>query len=128
MSKTANQPEFPKTSVTVKDDRGRVNLVTEVTQSMKDSYMLVHGKPWPADVHFIPQRDRQGRKMQDKVDREVVYEGRALQVAINRAKRWMRSRGNKAGTPPAHIVLALMAFLKADPQQFQHCAEQAQTA
>lgn len=126
MTKTANQPEYPLTSVTVNDDRGRVNLVTEVTQSMKDSYMLVHGKPWPAGVDFIPQRDRQGRKMQDRVDREVVYEGRALQVAINRAKRWMRSRAGKAGTPPSHIVLALMAFLKADPQQFQHCAEQAQ--
>lgn len=60
-----------------------------------------------------------------KDSRDVVYKGRALQIAINRAKRWMRSRAGKAGTPPAHIVPALMTFLKADPQQFQHCADQA---
>lgn len=120
MSKTASNPEYPLTRVAVNDDRGRINLVTEVTQAMKDHYMLVNQKPWPAGVDFIPQRDRQGRIMQEKVDREVVYEGRGLQVAINRAKRWIRS--GKVGTPPSHIVLALMAFLKADPEQFQQIA------
>lgn len=126
MTETANQPEYPLTSVTVNDDRGCVNLVVEVTDEMRVTYAMAHGRPFPPGVNWVPQRDRQGRQMQEKVDRPVTYEGRGLQVAIKRAKRWMRSRGNRAGTPPAHIVLALMAFLKADPQQFQHCAEQAQ--
>jgi len=120
MSKTANQPEYPLSSVTVNDDRGRVNLVIEVTDEMRLSYAMAHGRPFPPGIDFVPQRDRQGRQMQEKVDRPVTYEGKGLQVAIKRARRWIKS--GKRGTPPAHIVLALMAFLKADPQQFQHFA------
>lgn len=118
MTQTANQTEFPKTSVTVNDDRGRRNLVVEVTDEMRLSYAMAHGRPFPPGINYVPQRDRQGRIMQERFERKVTYEGRGLQVAINRARRWLKS--GKRGTPPAHIVLAMMAFMKADPKQFQH--------
>lgn len=120
MSKTAKQTEYPLDSVEVNDDRGRQNLVIEVTDEMRVSYVMAHGHPFPPGVNFVPQRDRQGRQMQEKINRPVLYEGRGLRIAIKRAKRWIKS--GKVGTPPAHIVLAMMAFFKADPQQFQQCA------
>ena len=123
MSTKATKLEFPLTSVILNDDRGRRNLVIKVTDEMRAQYTLANRRPFPAGVNFIQQRDGQGRKMQEKVNRSEVYEGRALQVAINRAKRWIRS--GRAGTPPAHIVFGLMAFLKADPKQFKHCASEA---
>ena len=117
---TSKAAEYPLTSVTVHDDRGRLNQVVQVTEEMRLSYMMAHGRPFPPGINFVPQRDRQGRIIQDKTKRPVTYEGRGLQVAINRARRWLKS--GKRGTPPAHITLALMAFLKADPQQFQQLA------
>lgn len=92
MSNTTNA-----SSVTVTDDRGRIDLATEVDDSMRTAYFMAHGTPFPANVTMLPQRDRQGRQMQEKAPRDIVYEGSALKVAINRAKRWMRS--GKPGTP-----------------------------
>jgi len=103
--------------VVITDDTLRRNSVQTVTQETRANFAMA-GNPLPDDVKILPLKDRSGRQIQETVCVDHVYEGRVLDLAVIRAKRWMRS-GKFPGTgAPHHIALAMAAFHKADPEGF----------
>lgn len=67
--------------------------------------------------------DRQRRRLQDTVRVERVLEGRHLEHALKRARRWIRNRSREC--PPEQIAVFLAAFRKADPAGFAAAVEEA---
>lgn len=66
-------------------------------------------------------RDRQGRRVQEKTRTVHVFEGRHLDLAVLRARRWIRNshrRRDGIRGAPKHIALKLAAFHKASPVDF----------
>lgn len=109
-----------KKKVTIVDDTFRRNLMSPVTRATRDMYFEVHKKLLPDAVKMLPVVDRQGRKMQEKVQVRHHFEGARLRHAVTRAKRWMRSGRFPGIRPPYHIALFLAAFHKADPKGFKN--------
>ncbi len=70
-----------------------------------------------ADGRLLFVKDRQHRKIQDVTSIARVLEGRPLEHAIRRARRWLHRPRNRR--PPGHIALFLAAFHKADPAGFE---------
>lgn len=62
--------------------------------------------------------DKYGRRVFS--NRQIVLAGRHLEIAINRAKRYMRKKGNLKKAP-FHIEIALAAFASADTAEFMRC-------
>ncbi len=60
--------------------------------------------------------DRQHRRAQHRVNVARVLEGRHLEHALRRARRWMRKPHGRA---PGHIAVFLAAFHKVDPAGFK---------
>lgn len=46
-----------------------------------------------------------------------MFEGQALEKAITKARRWMRS-GKSLVDAPTHVKLKVLAFQKSDPEGF----------
>lgn len=65
------------------------------------------------------ERGQLVKQGQREVHSQHEFRGRHLQIAINRAKRFMRSLRFQGGGAPRHIALAMMAFHKADHEGFQ---------
>ncbi len=61
-------------------------------------------------------QDRQHRKVQQTTTVERVLEGRHLEHALKRARRWMRKPRGRA---PGHIAIFLAALHKVDPEGFK---------
>ncbi len=68
--------------------------------------------------------DRQKRRVQQTVRVERVLEGRHLEHALGRARRWMRKPRGRA---PGHIAMFLAALYKVDPDGFKTAAREATT-
>ena len=107
----------PPARVVIIDDTLRQNRVTMVTDHIRLQFAKV-GRVLPTGLEFIPSTDRQGRKIQDVVRSEQVFEGPVLKHAIHRAKCWMRSRRFPHDGAPHHIAMFMAAFKKADPGGF----------
>lgn len=110
-----------KKRVTVVDDTLRANEIQVVTPQMCVDHLKKRGRPFPPGTRFLLVKDRQGRQVQRIVRVVHVYEGRHLEHAVRRAKRWMRGprfSGSLTGAP-RHINLAMAAFFKADPEGFR---------
>lgn len=91
-----------ETSVTIIDDTFRTNAVE-----------LKLGQ-----MHLV--KDNKGRQVQNVVQSEITFKGKALMQAITRAKRHMRSkRFSLGGGVPRHIAIYMAVFHKADPEYFQ---------
>lgn len=103
--------------VEVRDDTLRENACIEVTDAVRAQYFEVHKTPLPDHVRFLPIKDK-NRQVQYPVTQVHVYEGRRLELAILRAKRWFRSR-TITSSPAWHIALAVLAFKEADPEGFK---------
>ena len=75
------------------------------------------------DPVMMMARDRQGRRLQDKAHTVHVFEGRYLDLAILRARRWIRNAHKRRlggiRNAPKHIALKLAAFHKVDPDGFK---------
>ena len=70
---------------------------------------------------MMMSQDRQGRRLQDKAHTTHVFEGRRLDLAVLRARRWIRNshkRRDGIRGAPKHIALKLAAFHKAYPVSF----------
>jgi uncharacterized protein YaiI (UPF0178 family) len=67
------------------------------------------------------QMDRQRRKIQKTVNVDRVLEGRHLEHALRRARRWMRKPHGRA---PRHIAVFLAALHKTCPAEFAASALQ----
>lgn len=103
--------------VEVKDDTLRENACIEVTGDVREEYFKRHGTALPNHVRFLPIKDK-NRQVQYPVTQVHVYEGRRLELAVLRAKRWFRSR-TITSSPAWHIALAVLAFKEADPEGFK---------
>lgn len=77
--------------------------------------MIVGGK-------LMLYQDRQRRRTQRRVSVSRVLEGRHLEHALRRARRWMRKPRGRA---PGHIAVFLAAFHKADPVGFKAMVKEA---
>ncbi len=53
---------------------------------------------------------------------KIPYVGPCLELAVKRAKRWIRANG-MIPKPPKHIILAMMAFSQADPNGFKEAVK-----
>ncbi len=105
--------------VKIIDDTLRCHSVQEVTDQMRGDFAKA-GNPIPDGTKILPLKDRLGRQAMETVQVEHIYEGRVLEIAITRAKRWIRSAKFADGVgAPHHIALALAAFHKADPDSFK---------
>ena len=109
-----------KTKVTISDDSFRLNLSTFITPAMRLK-AFQEGRPLPQNVIYLLAKDNFGNQAQDKITNQYVYEGRMLELAILRAKRWIRSKnfGFEKSNMPRHIAKAMAAFHKADPVGFK---------
>ncbi len=90
--------------------------VTVVDDTLRATQgMVVNGK-------VIFYQDRQRRKVQHRVSVARVLEGRHLEHALRRARRWMRKPRGRA---PGHIAVFLAAFHKVDPAGFKAMVKEA---
>ena len=105
--------------VIVIDDTDRRNVCMEVTDEYRAEYFKQHKILLPPSIKFLPIKNGR-QQVQEKVEVEYVYEGRGLEVAINRAKRFMRNNITPFDAPK-HIKLAMKAFKQADPKDFEKC-------
>jgi len=108
-----------KNKVTIIDDTFRVNRCTTITKGMNDTAIEATGNPLGPVGSLIPLKYK-GQQVQDVVKVPVTFEGRHLEIAIRRAKRFLRSVKRKPRGAPRHIALALAAFQKADPEGFKN--------
>ena len=106
-----------KDKIRVIDDTLRANVVEVVTPQMRVDHLKKHGCLLSASVVLV--KDRQHRQVQRVENLEHVYEGRRLEEAVRRAKRWMRSAKFPKIGAPHHVALAMAAFHKADPVGFR---------
>lgn len=70
------------------------------------TYGMVYNGP-----NEIPVHDKRGKKILDQVGAQIVLEGRALDLAVRRAARWMKN--NPPGTNkrmPRHIEMGARAM------------------
>ncbi len=73
-------------------------------------------KEFVKDGKVVLYLDRQRHRVQQQVSVPRVLEGRHLEHALRRARRWMRKPRGRA---PGHIAVFLAAFHKADPTGFK---------
>ena len=111
-----------KDSVTVTDDLGRVNECHVVFPHDPNWIKLAARFKVSRGPIYLPLTTRDGKKIQSVIERHVEYSGRKLELAVLRAKRFIRSNkraGEKLPRPPYHIAMALAAFLASDPDGFR---------
>lgn len=107
-------------SVTVVDDTLRRNAAQVVTPEVRANYLLEHRRVLPASTKYLLMKDRRGRQIQETVRVQHVFEGRYLEHAVRRAKRWMRGPRFRSGGAPHHIAMAMAAFSLAYPIDFKN--------
>lgn len=104
--------------VTILDDTLCQNVIHVVTPRMREQLAMI-GQPLPDGLRFFTAKDECGRMIQEPVTVKRVFEGRHLEIAVKRAKRWMHNRRKTMNKrPPRHIALAMAAFHKIDPKGF----------
>lgn len=85
----------------------------------------------PTGKRMMMAQDRQGRRLQEKTQTVCVFEDRHLDLAVLRARRWIRNahkRRDGIRGAPKHIALKLAAFHKAYPVDFGEAMENAAIA
>lgn len=102
-------------SVTVVDDTLYVPRVTWVTDEMRTAAQA-KGKPIPPHVRYLFVKQH-GKKILKRTPTTITFEGRHLDIAIKRAKRWIRKCTDQK--PSHHIALAMAAFHQVDPEGFK---------
>ncbi len=106
--------------VEIVDDTQRRNVCVEVDNDVRDKFLKANGVLLPANVKFLPMRDRYRRQVQETVETVIVFEERRLEVAVRRAKCWLKRRDRPKGSgTPSHIAQMLLAYLKHDPKGFE---------
>lgn len=91
--------------------------IAVIDDSFRETQGLADGR------HYV---DRQGHKIQKAVRSTKVYEGKQVEIAVKRAKRWLRRGPEKSVlNPPRQIQYALAVFSKADPKGYAEAAEAA---
>lgn len=109
-----------KDRVVVQDDTYRENVVTVVTPWM------AHNNPHLKVGSILRTLDGNRNQVQNTLTVEHVFEGRCLELAMRRAKRFIRAKRNgKVGTAPKHIALKMAAFSLADPDGFRDAMTEA---
>lgn len=109
-----------KSSVSIIDDSFCEVACKEVTQEDRDAHFKTHKKVMPASVKFIPYHNQSGQMIVQPRKVRFTYEGKHLEHAVKRARRWLcGSRGRREGrVAPAHIQRFMLAYAKADPKGF----------
>ena len=106
--------------VVVQDDTYRENVVTVVTPWM------AHNNPFLKVGSVLRTLDGNHNQVQNTVTVEHEFEGRHLELAVRRAKRFIRAnKTGKVGTAPKHIALKMAAFSLADPDGFRDAMTEA---
>ena len=103
--------------VTIVDDTGRLNA------SERLSPMQARARGLSMDTGYLLVRDGRRKQVQEVVDREITYDGKQLEVVLNRARRWLRS-GRLTGAPK-HVARALAVLGKHDMAEFQALVKEA---
>ena len=91
--------------------------VTVIDDTLRATQGIVRGK------ELMLYQDRQHRRVQRTVSVERMLEGRHLEHALRRARRWIRNRSGES--PSGQMAVFLAAFRKADPVGFEAAVEEA---
>ena len=110
-----------KKSVTVVDDTLRQNVCRQLNDDERLEYLRRFKKLLPGGV-LVPVKDRRGHQVQTVIKAKKVFAGEHLRLTVKRAKRWMRSGNFPHTGAPRHIAIAVAAFQKAYPNDFEALA------
>lgn len=104
--------------VKIIDDTFKSNKTVRITKAMRDA-AIAKGHPLPYGLTYLQIYNRARQRVQ-RVRKEIFwFEDKHLENVVRRARRWIVNRSRLGQRPPRHIALAMAAFHKAYPDEFE---------